>query len=593
MRRLLSVALSVTARRSDALRLLDHRREIDPHWYLRAHQVGYVAYTDRFAGTLAGVRDRLDHLAELGITYLHLMPLLLAREGENDGGYAVADYEAVDPRLGTMADLEALAADLHDRDMSLCVDLVVNHTAAEHPWARGAVAGDAGRRAFYRVFPDRTEPDEYERTLREVFPTFAPGNFTAVDRPDGSFFGWVWTTFNEWQWDLDYSNPDVLEAMCTTMGDLANRGVDVLRLDAVPFLWKQKGTDCENLPQAHRLLQAMRAVLRIAAPATVCKAEAIVSPDHLVQYLGAHEREQRECELAYHNQLMVMLWSSMAARDTRLMALALERMRPPPLGTGWVTYVRCHDDIGWAVSDEDAAAVGWSGFEHRSFLNRFYTGEHEGSWAAGVRFQENPATGDARISGTAAALAGIDRARESGDRAALAAGIDRLVLLHSVAVSWGGSVPLIYMGDEVALANDWSFAEDPALADDNRWLHRPWMDWEAVGRRHDPSSVEGRVFGWFHRLIQARRDLPVMRAGGSTQPIPTGHPAVFGHLRRHPRHRPFLGLANFSDDPQEVPDALLSSSGLAQPVTVLASDGMRRNAGAIHLPAWGFAWFSD
>ncbi len=587
--RLLSLALATAEQRSASLRILDHRREIDPHWFLRARQVGYVAYTDRFAGTLRGVIDRLDHLEELGITHLHLMPLLRPREGENDGGYAVADYGAIDPRLGDMADLEALAGELHDRDMALCIDLVVNHTAAEHPWAQAARAGDPTHRRYYRIFPDRTEPDQYEATMREVFPEMAPGSFTHVEG-----LGWVWTTFREWQWDLDYENPDVLASMCAVMGDLANRGVDVFRLDAVPFLWKQKGTDCENLPQAHRIVQILRNVLRISAPGTICKAEAIVSPDELVQYLGGHDPEVRECELAYHNQLMVMLWSSLAARDAQLMTRSLERMRQPPDGTGWVTYVRCHDDIGWAVSDEDAAAVGWNGFEHRAFLNRYYSGEHPGSWAQGVKFQENPLTLDARISGTTAALCGIDQARERQDPVALGAAIRRFLLLHAVIIGWGGSIPVLYMGDEIALANDRSFADDPDHADDNRWIHRPPMDWEAAARRHDAGSVEGRVYAGLREQIQARRDLPVMRAGGTTSARWTGHPSVFAWRRTHPRHLPFLGLAAFSDEPTSVPLPVAVDAGLHDPVPVLASDGnVRIDDGRIHLPAWGWVWLSD
>jgi len=586
--RLLDLALDVAAARPAALRILDHRREIDPHWFLRARQVGYVAYADRFAGTLRGVAERLDHLDELGVTYLHLMPLLRPRDGENDGGYAVAAYDEVDPRLGTMDDLEALADALHERDMALCIDLVVNHTAAEHPWAVAARAGDPHHRAYYRIFPDRTMPDRYEETLREVFPEMAPGSFTEVPG-----LGWVWTTFREWQWDLDYENPDVLAAMGAVMGDLANRGVDVFRLDAVPFLWKRLGTDCENLPEAHRVVQLLRGVLRIAAPGVVCKAEAIVPPEQLVQYLGAHEPEVRECELAYHNQLMVMLWSSLATRDGRLMTRSLERMRRPPDGTGWVTYVRCHDDIGWAVSDEDAAAVGWNGFEHRAFLNRFYSGEHPGSWARGVRFQHDPVTGDARISGTTAALTGIDLAREQGDADALDAGIRRHLLLHAVIVGWGGSIPLLYMGDEVALPNDPTFADDPARADDNRWIHRPAMDWEAVERRHDPSTVEGRIHAGLRALVLARRDLPVMRAGGTTVPRRTDHPSAFAWLRTHPRHRPFLGIAAFSDHPLRVDRRLLADAGLADAAIVLASDPDVRTTGdAVELPAWGWAWLS-
>ena len=403
--RLVDLAVASAVGRALPLRVLDRAREVDPGWFQHAQMVGYVCYTDRFAGDLPGVRHRLDYLAELGVTYLHLMPLLASRDGDDDGGYAVVDYGAVDPRLGTMADLEGLAADLHERRMALCVDLVLNHTAAEHPWARSAAAGDPAYRAFYRIFPDREWPDRFERTLPEVFPDQAPGSFTHVDG-----VGWVWTTFNSFQWDLDWSNPEVFAAMLATVLDLADRGVDVLRLDAAPFLWKREGTDCQNQPEVHLVLQAMRALLAVAAPGVLVKAEAIVSPQQLVQYLGGHDRFRPECDLAYHNQLMVMLWSSLASRDATLARQALAAMRPAPPTTAWVTYLRCHDDIGWAVSDEDARSVGLDPGAHRHFLSDYFSGAHDGSFARGAVFQANPRTGDRRISGTAAALCGLDAA---------------------------------------------------------------------------------------------------------------------------------------------------------------------------------------
>ena len=401
-------ALQAAAARPADLRRLDRRREIDPAWFQRSRMIGYVCYADRFAGSLPGIRQHLDYLVELGVTYLHLMPLLRPRAGESDGGYAVADYDQVDPRIGTMADLQALAGDLHERGMALCVDLVLNHTAREHEWARKALAREPGYREMYLIYPDRTEPDAYERTLPEVFPDIAPGSFTQVRG-----LGWVWTSFHEYQWDLNYANPAVFRAMLGTMLALANRGIDVLRLDAVPFLWKRMGTDCQNQPEAHLLLQAFRALTRLAAPGLVLKAEAIVSPEMLAPYLGGHDRFRPECDLAYDNQLMVMLWSSLATRDVRLAERALSHRRAAPAPTSWVTYVRCHDDIGWAVSDADAAAAGIDGFAHRRFLSDFYAGRFPGSFGRGALFQDNPATGDARISGMAASLCGIEAALEA------------------------------------------------------------------------------------------------------------------------------------------------------------------------------------
>lgn len=564
--------LAAAADRPAPLRRLDRRREVDPEWFLRERMVGYVCYADRFAGDLPGVGARLDYLNELGVTYLHLMPLLAAREGESDGGYAVADFHTVDARLGTMADLEALAAELHRRDMALCVDLVVNHTADEHEWARRAAAGEARYRAFYLTFADRTEPDAYERTLPEVFPETAPGSFTWSD----DLAAWVWTTFYPFQWDLDYANPEVFAAMLEVMLHLANRGVDVLRLDAVPFTWKRKGTDCRNLPEAHWLLQAWRALSRIAAPAVSFKAEAIVPPGQLVQYLGAHDRERPECDLAYHNQLMVMGWSAAATRDARLPTLALRRMRTPPAGTGWVTYVRCHDDIGWAVDDTDADAAGINGFAHRRFLADFFAGRFPGSFAQGALYQDDPDTGDARTSGMTAALCGITQARALGDQALLDQAIRRHLLLHAIAFGWGG-IPLLWMGDEIALGNHDDWTHDPRAGTDNRWLHRPPMDWAAAARRHDAASVEGRVFAGLRALATARRATPELHARGPTTPLALDDPHVLAWRRDHPRLGALLGLANVDDADRSVDARALADAGLDPAIDALDPDG-----GALH-----------
>ena len=580
-------ALDAAAKRPPTQRLLDRRREIDPAWFQRSRMIGYVCYTDRFAGSLREVREHLDYLAELGVTYLHLMPLLRPREGENDGGYAVADYDATDPRLGTMADLQALAADLHERGMVLCVDLVLNHTAREHEWARKAIEGEPGYRDMYLIYPDRTEPDRYERTLPEVFPDMAPGSFTHVPG-----LGWVWTTFHDYQWDLNYANPAVFRAMLGTMLALANRGIDVLRVDAAPFLWKRMGTDCQNQPEAHSLLRAFRALTRLAAPGLILKAEAIVSPEKLVPYLGGHDRFRPECDLAYDNQLMVMLWSTLATRDVRLAEAALSRRPPAPAPTSWVTYVRCHDDIGWAVTDADAGAAGLSGQAHRRFLSDFYATGFPGSFGRGALFQDNPATGDSRISGSAASLCGIEAALEAGDHGALIAAIRRLETIYAVIFSFGG-IPLIYMGDELALRNDPGWARDPAHAHDNRWMHRPLMDWAAAARRHDPESIEGRAFAAIRGLASARRSLLALRAGGRTELLPTENRSVLAYRRVHPRSAPFLALTNFSDVTQTVDAGIIARAGLYEPAHAHSSTGqLTISAGRIELAPWSFLWLT-
>jgi amylosucrase len=585
------VALAAAAERPAELRRLDRRREIDPGWFQDTRMQGYVCYVDRFCGTLGELPGKLDYLGELGVTYLHLMPLLQPRPGENDGGYAVADYRAVDPRLGTMADLENVAWALHERDMSLCIDLVLNHTAREHEWAQGWLAGDPAYAGFYTAYPDRTMPDAYDATIPEVFPDRAPGSFSWVPEACDGAGGWVWTTFWPYQWDLDYTNPAVTLAMLGEISWLANRGVDVFRMDAVPFMWKRLGTSCQNQPEGHTLLQLLHALARLAAPGVVFKAEAIVSPEDLVPYLGGHDRYRPECELAYHNQLMVMLWSCVATQDAVLAAHALGRLPQIPPATSWVTYVRGHDDIGWAVSDTDAGATGVSGFGHRRFLNDFFSGRFPGSFARGALFQENEATGDARISGSAASLCGIQDALERGDEAALEQGIRRLVLLYSVAYSFGG-IPLLYMGDELALRNDIGYLDDPERAPDNRWMHRPPMDWAAAARRSDPGTLEGRVFGALQRLGEVRRAVPALRGGGECVVLDVGNDAVLAWRRRHPRSGTFIGLANFSPATQAVLADTVTGFGTFEPV--LASDGRPDlRADRVLVPGLGFAWFAE
>ena len=587
-RELVGDALAAAVQRPLPLRVLDRRREVDPAWFLRQEMTGYVCYADRFAGDLRGVAKRLDHLEELGVGYLHLMPLLRPREGENDGGYAVQDYDAVDPRLGTVADLEELTEQLHDRGIALCVDLVLNHTAREHEWAVRAAAGDPDYRDFYWFFPDRTEPDAYERTLPEVFPDMAPGSFTHLPDSDE----WVWTTFHEFQWDLNWANPQVFRAMLGVLLRLANRGVDVVRLDAAPFLWKRLGTDCQNQPEAHRILQALRALARLAMPGVALKAEAIVGPDQLVPYLGAHERFRPECDLAYDNQLMVMLWSAVASRDTRLTAHALGRRQPPPAQTTYVTYVRCHDDIGWAVADEDARAVGLDPFQHRQFLASFYAGRHRGTFARGADFQANPLTGDARTSGSAASLLGLEEALAAGDSAAAAVALTRLETMYAVAYSFGG-IPLVYMGDEIAMLSEPAWDADPAHADDNRWLHRPAMDWVAAERRTDPATVEGRIFTALQGLGAARRSTEALRSDATTTVLHPQSSRVLAYVRSHPRAAPVLGLACFSDDEERVEQSLLDQAGIDSPVLLHSTTGsLDLRGGRVHLPPWGFSWIT-
>ncbi|GGJ65791.1 alpha-amlyase [Deinococcus aquiradiocola] len=551
-RRLTEALVLAFHERPADLKRLDEARLLRPDWLQQERTLGYVAYTERFAGTLKGVRAHLPYLQDLGVTYLHLMPLLQPRDGENDGGYAVQDYRAVRADLGSMQDLSDLARDLRGAGMSLCLDLVLNHVAREHVWAQRARAGDATYQAYFHMFPDRELPDAYERTLPEVFPEFAPGNFT-WDDASGT---WVWTTFNTYQWDLDWSNPAVFLEFVEILTYLANRGVEIFRLDAIAFIWKRLGTDSQNQPEVHFITRALRAALRVAAPAVAFKAEAIVAPADLISYLGRGEHHGKLSDLAYHNSLMVQLWSSLASRDVRLFETALLNFPPKPTTATWGMYVRCHDDIGWAISDTDAAQAGVSGDAHRRFLSDFYAGEFPGTFASGLVFQHNPRTGDRRISGTAASLAGLERALALGDDAQETLALERLLTLQAVTLAFGG-VPLLYMGDELALLNDYSFEGNPEHALDNRWVHRPQMDWTRAERRSDPGTPEGRMYAGLQALIRARQRLPHLHASVESEVFRSPNPAVLFLARRHPLGT-LLALYNFSDEAQSFPAAALT-----------------------------------
>lgn len=544
--RLLEVAARAYAARPSALRLLDLQRVHQPDWFQQPGMIGYVAYTERFAGNLQGVCPKIGYLKELGVTYLHLMPLLKPRPGANDGGYAVMDYRQVRDDLGDMADLRHLATELRQHGISLCIDLVCNHTAKEHEWAQKAVQGDPVYQDYYLMFSDRALPDEYEKTVREIFPEFKSGNFTYDEALDK----WVWTTFNAFQWDLNYANPAVFTEMLDIMLYLANQGVELLRLDAVAFMWKRLGTDCENQPEAHAILQAFRALSRLAAPGLLLKAEAIVSPPQLLPYLGVGEATDKECELAYHNVLMVTLWSALAERKVVLATHVLQKMPRIPARTAWVTYVRCHDDIGWAITEADAGEVGLDGFAHRSFLSDFYTGRFSGTFARGATFQFNPKTNDRRVNGSCASLAGLELALEKQNWGETELAIRRILLLYNLIFAFGG-IPLIYMGDEIGLLNDRAYLDDPHLAPDNRWLHRPCMDWQQAAERHDQQTITGRIFQGMCALAEARKRTPALHARTAVTPIWTHNDQVFGLLRQSAYGR-LLILANFTEQPQTV-----------------------------------------
>ena len=560
LEQLLFLMVKSWLQRPAALKALDKRRQANPAWFESNQMLGGVCYVDLFAQNLKGIEEKIPYFQELGLNYLHLMPLYKCPKTNNDGGYAVSSYREVNPAIGTIADLKRLATKLRKHGISLVLDFVFNHTSDEHEWALKAKQGDPTCQDFYWTFTDRQIPDAYEQHLREIFPEERPGSFSFNQEMQR----WVWTTFHNYQWDLNYANPMVFNKMAEELLFLANVGVEVLRLDAVAFIWKKLGTNCENLPEAHLLIQAFNAVTRITAPSLLFKSEAIVHPDDVSKYISS-----QECQLSYNPLLMALLWNSLATREVRLLKLALQNRHALPDGCAWVNYVRCHDDIGWTFSDQEAADLGINGYDHRRFLNVFYTGRFEDSFARGLPFQENPRTGDARISGTCASLAGLEDALAEGAEDKIYLAIRRILLIHGILLFVGG-IPLLYLGDEIGTLNDYTFRNDSTKANDSRWVHRPVIDWQKMEKRNQPDTVEEKLFNGFLQLTRIRKQNPAFSVG-ELDVISTDNDHVLGFVR-HAGIERILLLANFSEESQIIPANLLRLYGLSYTFKELVTD---------------------
>jgi amylosucrase len=563
--------------RPDHLKALDAERLQEPDWFQSQSMVGGVLYVDLFSDNLAKLQEHINYFKKLGITYLHLMPLFAVPHGDNDGGYAVSDYRATNPDIGSMEELGQLAAILQKEGIDLALDFVFNHTSDEHRWAQRAQAGEEDYQAYYYLFDDRGMPDQYQRHLRDIFPTVRQGSFTWRD----DIQKWVWTTFNSYQWDLNYSNPEVFRAMAEEMLFLANQGVTILRLDAVAFLWKRLGTDCENQPEAHMIIQAFNALAGIAAPALMFKSEAIVHPDEVVRYVRPDE-----CRLSYNPTLMALLWESLATGEVKLLDHAMRHRSHLPPGCAWVNYLRCHDDIGWTFDDADAQAVGIDPGGHRRFLNDFYTGRFEGSFAKGMPFQFNPNNGDLRISGTLASLAGLEQALELEDPRLIETAVRRINLMRSMMLSMSG-IPLIYLGDEWGMLNDYTFLDDPAKAGDTRWVHRSRRRWEARDDLTDADTLQWRFFSEMVRLIGLRKKLPAFSNGG-LHIVPGGNPHLFSYLRRN-HGQTIMVVNNFSPRTQRMPADLLEPLGPEGALDLIAGRRIETDS-PLDLDGYGFVW---
>lgn len=499
---LIDVLVLVYKERSNTLKEKDAHKLAQGNWVLSNQIAGMSLYVDRFCGDLKGLPAKLDYLKKLGVNFLHLMPVFESPEGESDGGYAVADFRKVEERFGTMEDLRDVQQHMQEEHMYLMIDIVLNHTSHHHEWAKKARAGDATYQDYFYMFSDRYLPDQFDKTMPEIFPESAPGSFSYVPECDK----WVMTVFHNYQWDLNYTNPAVFNDMLLNIFFYANLGVDILRIDAPAFIWKQLGTTCQNLPQAHTLLRLIKQCVNISTPGMALLGEVIVAPKEIMKYFGTDEFTAKECDVAYNATQMALQWDALATADTRVMLAAQHELLQKPFGTTWITYTRCHDDIGLGYDDNMIAAAGYHPYHHRKFLKDYYSGNHEISDATGALFSVNPKTQDARISGTLASLCGLEKAVRHNDGLAIQQSIAKIILMQAQTMFLGG-IPMLFYGDEVGYTNDYAYQNDSGKSYDNRWMHRPMINWDKNHKIHIENTVEQKIFLATQKLIQLRKKL--------------------------------------------------------------------------------------
>ena len=561
--------------RPEALKALDRAREENPGWYRDRGMIGMQLYVQGFAGTLKGVRKKLNYIAECGADFIHLMPLLESPAGRSDGGYAVSDYRKVRPELGTMDDLAALAEDCRGRGISVCLDFVLNHTSEDHEWAKRAKAGEKEFQDRYFFYDNWEIPNAYEQSKIQVFPATAPGSFTRCEEADKV----VMTTFHPYQWDLNYMHPTVFNDMADNMLFLCNHGADIIRLDAVPYIWKALGTACRDLPQVHTLVRMLRMAVDIVCPGTLLLGEAVTDPEKMPEYFGS--RDKPECHMLYNTDAAAAAWNAVATKDVRHLAHRLGLAMARPRENTFLNYIRCHDDITWTLDYDFMARFGWQEGPHRQYLNDYMTGSYPGSPARGELYNQDPREGDARVCGTTASLCGIESARESGNEQALANAVNLDIMLHALLFTLSG-VPMIYGGDEIARENDYHYHGDPLKREDARNLQRGSMDWEKAKNRKKKSTPEGKIFSAIRRLEEVRAERCLFDAGADTWLFDTGNNHVLG-FGRYYRGEKLLALFNFSglEETAWVIDP--------EPYTDLMT-GEKQDLGMLRLPAGSFRW---
>ncbi|MFN5023199.1 MAG: alpha-amylase family glycosyl hydrolase, partial [Chitinophagaceae bacterium] len=483
----------------------DEAKAIKGNWFLSNQITGMSLYVDRFAGSLKSLAEKLDYFDELGVNFLHLMPVFESPEGESDGGYAVSNFRKVDTRFGTNDDLNALVEKMNANNMYLMLDIVLNHTSHHHEWAQKAKAGDQYYQDFFYFYDNRDIPNQLDQTMPEIFPESSPGSFTYIEACNK----WVMTVFHHYQWDLNYSNPAVFVAMLENVLHYGNLGVDILRIDAPAFIWKELGTTCQNLPQAHILLRLIKQCVMVTTPGMALLGEAIVAPDEIIKYFGTNNYVARECDVAYNATQMALQWDALATGDTRVMLSAQYPILQKPYGCTWISYTRCHDDIGLGYDDYMIERAGFNAYQHRTYLKNYFAGWHEGSPSAGALFSVNPKTGDARISGSLASLCGLEKAIEWNHQPCIEDALKKIILMQAHSMFMGG-IPMLFYGDELAYTNDYSYLQDPGKSYDNRWMHRPLMNWDRNEKRKQAGTFEERIFSETKKLIATRKTLEVM-----------------------------------------------------------------------------------
>ncbi|MBR0410865.1 MAG: alpha-amylase family protein [Eubacterium sp.] len=571
----LSMLYEFYSERKPILKEWDEAREAVPDWFRNNEMLGMLMYTNAFAGDLHGVKQHLDYLQEQGINYVHLMPLLESPEGRSDGGYAVSDFRKVQPELGTMEDLADLADDCHKRGMSLCLDFVMNHTSEDHEWAKRARAGEKEYQDRFFFYDNWDIPNEFEKTVPQVFPQTAPGNFTWCEEAGKV----VMTTFYPYQWDLDYANPTVFNDMTANMLYLCNHGVDVIRLDAVPYIWKTLGTTCRNLPEVHTLVRIMHMAAEVVCPGTLLLGEVVMEPSKVVPYFGTVDKP--ECQMLYNVTTMASTWHTVATKDVRLLRHQLETVFALPKVYTFLNYLRCHDDIGWGLDYEFLSQFGIEEVAHKKYLNDYFTGKLWGVDARGELYNDDPRLGDARLCGTTASLCGIEAALYEQNEWKLDRGITLDIMLHAFLYTQSG-IPVLYSGDEIGQLNDYGYHENPLRWDDSRYLHRGDLNWDDVAKRKEEGTVQERICSALEKLRKIRASHPVFETDADTWIVEPYNDHVLG-IGRYFKGEKLIALFNFSEEDQ--------TAWVNEPEEYIdLMTGENRPAVAVGVPARSFAW---